>query len=330
MHKAVVRAEGVRWVVLKSIASHQLRHLHHLDGAWYDLWDAYGGMVLHHFSVLVLLLIYIQNNSFSIDCCCIVYRAVTSCSTGGLQSAVCLHGTFGDNCDMGALRGGLMGTYFLFGVPIYANCLGQFAGMAIQRAVMEDRMNKLKQPIDENEFMYCANILSPAGSDTLNCGEYILLELMRLKACTANQIESLKANFSRIDSHQTGFITMEELRQVGKVVAPKRSTVGRVRTMSIEFLDTFIANSPSIKLFHFSSTPSEVDADGLSMQDKKSSAEGSVDKYGDASSLSIKSTEALKDYSNSVKLNDRTMYDDYNDQLPISIAEEEDKSSHGH
>ena len=32
-----------------------------------------------------------------------------------------------------------MGTYFLFGVPIYANCLGQFAMMAIQRAVLEDR-----------------------------------------------------------------------------------------------------------------------------------------------------------------------------------------------
>ena len=39
----------------------------------------------------------------------------------------------------------------------------------------------LKKPIDEDEFAYCCNLLSPEGSTTLNCGEYILLELMRLK-----------------------------------------------------------------------------------------------------------------------------------------------------
>jgi len=164
--------------------------------------------------------------------------------------------------------------------------------MAIQRAVLEDRMNKLKQPIDENEFMYCANILSPAGSDTLNCGEYILLELMRLRACNANQIESLKANFNRIDKHQTGFITMEELMQVGKVVAPKHRR--KVRTMSIEFIDSLIT-SPRMKLFQFGSQSSEVEADIV----KQQLDEDTMDPY---ESRSFKSTKALKDYDPSMNI----------------------------
>jgi hypothetical protein len=187
--------------------------------------------------------------------------------------------------------------------------------MAIQRAVLEDRMNKLKQPIDDNEFMYCANILSPAGSDTLNCGEYILLELMRLRACNANQIESLKANFNRIDKHQTGFITMEELRQVGKVVTPKyRSAVGRVRTMSIEFIDNFIA-SPSRKLFQFGSQPSEgeaevngdVDDRDRVMQQQQQEIDEEVMMHSNEStkSHSIKSTISLKE-SNSVMNNNNS------------------------
>ncbi len=46
-----------------------------------------------------------------------LYWAVTSAATGGLQSPPCLKDTFGTTCDMGALRGGLMGVYFLVGVP---------------------------------------------------------------------------------------------------------------------------------------------------------------------------------------------------------------------
>lgn len=239
-----------------------------------------------------------------------------------------------------------MGTYFLFGVPIYANCLGQFAMMAIQRAVLEDRMNKLKQPIDDNEFMYCANILSPAGSDTLNCGEYILLELMRLRACNANQIESLKANFNRIDTHQTGFITMEELRQVGKVVAPKyRTAVGKVRTMSIEFIDNFIA-SPSMKLFQFGSQPSEGGAEAddandaddrdrdLVMKQQQQQQQQEVDEEvmmrsnewttTNSHTSSIKSTMALKDYPTTTMNNTNSPREDYHNQLSVLDDDDEE------
>jgi len=277
--------------------------------------------------MMIMMMMMINDISNSLCYC----RAVTSCSTGGLQSAKCLHGTSGSTCDMGTLRGGLMGTYFLFGVPIYANCLGQFAMMAIQRAVLEDRMNKLKQPIDDNEFMYCANILSPAGSDTLNCGEYILLELMRLRACNANQIESLKANFNRIDKHQTGFITMEELRQVGKVVTPKyRSAVGRVRTMSIEFIDNFIA-SPSRKLFQFGSQPSEGEAEvgdandrGRVMQQQQQEIDEEVMTHSNEStkSHSIKPSIALKEVSNT--MNNTNSPGDYcHSQLSVLDDDEE-------
>ena len=111
-----------------------------------------------------------------------LYWAVSACSTGGLQSAPCEPGTGGSECSMGYMRGGMMGTYMLLGVPIYACTMAQFAGITIQKAVVQDRINMLAKPISESEFKYCSGVLSPAGSVTLNVGEFMLMEAMRLKA----------------------------------------------------------------------------------------------------------------------------------------------------
>lgn len=49
-----------------------------------------------------------------------LYWAITSTSTGGLQTAPCLPGSFGNSgteCDMGNFRGTIMGAYFVIGVP---------------------------------------------------------------------------------------------------------------------------------------------------------------------------------------------------------------------
>ena len=57
-----------------------------------------------------------------------LYWAVTSCSTGGLQSPACIDGTDGTTCDFGQSRAVLMATYMAIGIPIYAvtvscNCI---------------------------------------------------------------------------------------------------------------------------------------------------------------------------------------------------------------
>lgn len=150
-----------------------------------------------------------------------LYWAVTSCSTGGLMSAPCNHGTTGKNCEMG-MRGLLMGLYFLIGVPIYTCTMGNFARIAIDKAMKENRKNMLKVSITEQEFVACCRILSDDSSNSLNCGEYILLELMRLRVVTPDQIRMLKKKFHKLDRDGLGVVTLDALKAEGSVVASKR------------------------------------------------------------------------------------------------------------
>ena len=76
------------------------------------------------------------------------YRAITTSSTGGLQSATCESGS-GPTCDIGLVRGALMGVFMLFAVPIYACTMAQFAGIVIERAVQDSRMKLLQKPIQK-------------------------------------------------------------------------------------------------------------------------------------------------------------------------------------
>jgi hypothetical protein len=63
--------------------------------AWVGLGIAYG-MLVENYSFLTAQ-----------------YWAVTSISTGGLQTPPCINGTDGTNCDMGDFRGSVMGTFMM-------------------------------------------------------------------------------------------------------------------------------------------------------------------------------------------------------------------------
>eukprot|EP01035_Chromulina_nebulosa_P020007 gene20007-25980_t len=156
-----------------------------------------------------------------------LYWAVTSCSTGGLQSAPCRHdptavynsGFF--LCDMGVFRGSVMGTYFVIGVPIYAVFVGEYASIIIRKAIERRNFELLSRPLESDEFMFAANILSPEGSDTLVCGEYILLELMRLGKTNANQIVRLKEKFHQLDKDNSSTLDIEDLQAHGMIIQSK-------------------------------------------------------------------------------------------------------------
>ena len=46
------------------------------------------------------------------------------------------------------------------------------------------RLNRMYEPITVEEFLFAANLLSDEGSTTLELGEFILLELLRMRATT--------------------------------------------------------------------------------------------------------------------------------------------------
>jgi hypothetical protein len=170
-----------------------------------------------------------------------LYWAVTTMATGGLQSPACLYGTEGDTCNIGTLRGGLMGFYMMIGVPLYAITLAQISRFAVDATMEARQQSLLNAPITDADFLFTANILSPQGSTTLVMGEYLLLELMRLGATNQQQIEEIKKKFYKIDCEQKGELEIEDLRKSGVVIPRKLHSIEltkRIRTGSMELLQS--------------------------------------------------------------------------------------------
>eukprot|EP01040_Poterioochromonas_malhamensis_P000159 gene158-165_t len=170
-----------------------------------------------------------------------LYWAVTSCATGGLQTAPCLGpGTDdGTTCNMGDLRGSVMGVYFLIGVPIYAITIAQYARLVFGPLAVERELRLMDRPIEDSQFLYAANVLSPEGSETLVMGEYIILELLRLGLVDQARIEQFKQKFYELDVHNKGELEFSDLHAIGKIVPRKIHSVDvarRIRNRSLEFL----------------------------------------------------------------------------------------------
>jgi hypothetical protein len=152
------------------------------------------------------------------------YWSVTTYSTGGLQSANC-EGDTGTSCNMGDMRGSVMGILMMAGVPIYALAMGQYARFFISQTIRYREQELLNRPIEDAEFLFAANILSPEGSETLVLGEYLLLELMRLGITNKTQIEIMKKKFNGLDVLNRGELDIDDLRREGKVVPNKREVM---------------------------------------------------------------------------------------------------------
>jgi hypothetical protein len=169
-----------------------------------------------------------------------LYWSITSCATGGLQSPPCRHDVNGDGttCNMGDMRGAVMATYFLIGVPIYAITIAQYAIIFFGPLSIAQEQKLMDRPIEDAQFLFAANVLSPEGSETLVLGEYILLELLRLKLVDQERIEMLKRKFYELDIHRKEELDISDLQASGKIIPRKVHSIdmaNRIRTRSLEF-----------------------------------------------------------------------------------------------
>ena len=73
-----------------------------------------------------------------------------------------------------------MAIYMTFGCPLYALTCAQFAGSVLSYAIELRQAKLLREPIEEAEFIFAANILSES-SDTLQMGGERSRERMGIK-----------------------------------------------------------------------------------------------------------------------------------------------------
>lgn len=162
-----------------------------------------------------------------------LYWSVTGSSGGGLQSAPCDEGTGGVDqplCDMG-YRGWIMGLFFIGGVPFYAMVMGNVAFVLARHAIDYHNKEMVRKPINYDEFLFTANLLSAKGhlSTSLNRGEFILLQFMRQGIICGDQVVQFREQFIMLDKESKGVLELDELEELGIVtkVPSRRVLLGR-------------------------------------------------------------------------------------------------------
>jgi hypothetical protein len=182
-----------------------------------------------------------------------LYWAVATMSAGGLQSPVCLTGT-GSTCDVGSLRGAIMGFYIMIGVPLYVVTLSQIARVVVAASLKAHVQQLLNKPIVVADFLFATNIISKKeSSNHLLLGEYILFELMRLGITNQKEIEYLKHKFHELDRRKTGQLNIEDLLRCGVVVdlplkvKGKRNVYSRASGLTFRDADVKLIRSLSVK-----------------------------------------------------------------------------------
>lgn len=116
-----------------------------------------------------------------------LYFSVSALSTAGLNTPTCKGLTL-DTCHLHDLTGFYVGFFILIGVPLYVCTVGHLASLIFHRAMVDIERDRMYDPIEARDFRYATTLLSEKESTTLQMGEYILLELMRLQKTDQAQV----------------------------------------------------------------------------------------------------------------------------------------------
>jgi hypothetical protein len=199
-----------------------------------------------------LFWMYVEDENFISG----LYFAITSCSTAGLYGPPCSHPSDSatPHCDLGMLNAIFIGLYVLVGVPckrlicelfvdylfhfslffffvlfskpflVYAVTLGYFGTVALNYCLDHAEKELLYSPVTLSEFKFAAELTSEPGSTTLNKGEYVLLELMRLGRISRDDTLLIIEKFDKLDvSPRDGTLTINELLASGVIIENNES-----------------------------------------------------------------------------------------------------------
>lgn len=114
-------------------------------------------------------------------------------------------------CELGTFRGYAMGVFLIVGCPLFALCMGQFAGLMVERAIRVKERRILHRPLTEEEYKYAANLYK--SDEVLDLGEFTILELLRLERVTLDDLRLIKELFQKIDYNYSGIIDKPMLRK---------------------------------------------------------------------------------------------------------------------
>ena len=121
-----------------------------------------------------------------------------------------------DSCEVGVWRAAFVCIYLIVGIPLFALFLTQVGSYFAERSIRFHEMHVLHRPLSQSEFQY-VDVLRAArgakrivigadgGTDgqpsrtvTLSLSDFIVLELLRLKRMSPEELEDVKGIFDCI------------------------------------------------------------------------------------------------------------------------------------
>lgn len=147
-----------------------------------------------------------------------LFSSVAAISASGTRAPSCVPSANG--CQLGDIRGYFMSLYLFIGVPLFSLAVGQFSGLAVDRAVRSSEIQKMKQSLSEEDFEFACSFHagdSDGNKGKINFSDFVLTELYRLGRVDSDELSEMRALFDKFDVNEDGFVDKNELLSVSNV-----------------------------------------------------------------------------------------------------------------
>lgn len=129
--------------------------------------------------------------------------AVSALATGGLTAP-----PVDENGILPAGPAIFCGMYCLFGIPLFALTLGQFARVLVEGHIVEEEHAAITRPLSRSEFQFASKICSK--DDAIHLSDFIVLQLFRQGKLSVESLEFMKRQFELFDKNQSGRLSWNE------------------------------------------------------------------------------------------------------------------------
>ena len=104
-----------------------------------------------------------------------------------------------------------VGAYLLVGVPVFAMCVGQAAGVLVERFESARLRRKINVNLTRSEFQYAERLGEGPSDDVVDFAEFLQLSLLRIGAVDREVLAAVRTRFAELDASGDGRITRREL-----------------------------------------------------------------------------------------------------------------------
>lgn len=105
------------------------------------------------------------------------------------------------------------GLYCIFGIPLFALTLSQFASILVEKYVVEEELLAIKRPLTRAEFQFASKSLC-SDDIGIHLSDYIVLQLFRQGKLSLELFSFMKRHFQLLDANGSGRLNWDEAQTI--------------------------------------------------------------------------------------------------------------------